>query len=113
MLTEMVLQTEIPPLYQDESGAVRVGNSRVLLELVIHAFENGTTPETIAQQYPTTTLAEIYGVIAFYLRHREEVAAYLRAREQKADEVRKRIEGQQGDLSDLRQRLLARREARG
>lgn len=113
MLTEMVLQTEIPPLYQDESGAVRVGDSRVLLELVIHAFENGETPESIAQQYPTTTLADIYGVIAYYLRHQDEVAAYLSTRDSKAKEVRKRIEDRQGDLSDLRQRLLARRDARG
>ncbi|GAB4578038.1 MAG: hypothetical protein Fur0022_07700 [Anaerolineales bacterium] len=113
MLIEMVLQTEVPPLHQDSTGAVRVGNSRVLLEMVIHAFENGSTPETIAQQYPTTTLADIYGVIAYYLRHRDEVAVYLSARESKAKEVRKRIEGQQGDLSDLRQRLLARKPARG
>jgi hypothetical protein len=81
-----------------------------LLELVIHAFEDGATPETIAQQYPTTTLADIYSVIAYYLRHRDEVDAYLTARERKAEEVRKRIERQQGDLTEVRQRLLARKK---
>ena len=64
---ELVLQTEAPPLHQDPSGALRIGNSRVLLELVIHAFEDGATPETIAQQYPTATLSDIYSVIAYYL----------------------------------------------
>ena len=49
MLMELSLQTEAPPLHQDASGAIRIGNSRVLLELVIHAFEDGATPETIAQ----------------------------------------------------------------
>ena len=38
---------EAPPLREDAAGAVRVGDSRVLLELVIHAFQDGATPETI------------------------------------------------------------------
>jgi uncharacterized protein (DUF433 family) len=80
----------------------------VLLELVIHAFQDGATPEAIAQRYPTAPLADIYAVIAYYLRHREDIEAYLTEREQRADEVRQRIESQQGDLADLRGRLLAR-----
>ncbi len=108
---EIVLQTEAPPLRRDSSGALRVGNSRVLLELVIRAFEDGATPETIAQQYPTTTLADIYGVIAYYLRHRNEVDAYLAEREQQAEEVRRRIERRQGDMTEVRSRLLARKRA--
>lgn len=108
---EMVLQTEAPPLHRDSSGALRVGNSRVLLELVIRAFEDGATPETIAQQYSTTTLVDIYGVIAYYLRHRAEVNTYLATREHQAEEVRGRIESRQGDLAELRKRLLARKTA--
>jgi uncharacterized protein (DUF433 family) len=108
---EVVLQTEAPPLRHDSSGALRVGNSRVLLELVIRAFEDGATPETIVQQYPTTTLNDIYSVIAYYLRHRNEVENYLAERERKADEVQQRIESRQGDLTEVRNRLLARRRA--
>ena len=107
----LVLLTEAPPLRRDSTGALRVGDSRVLLELVIRAFEDGATPETIAQQYASTTLADVYGVIAYYLRHRDEVATYLAEREQQADEVRSRIESRQGDLSELRSRLLARKSA--
>lgn len=107
---EMVLQTEAPPLRRDESGALRVGNSRVLLELVIRAFEDGATPETIVQQYPTTALADIYSVIAYYLRHRHEIEAYLAERERRAEEVHNRIDNQQGDLAEMRQRLLARKK---
>ena len=105
-----LLQREGPPLRRDSTGALRIGESRVLLELVIRAFEDGATPETIAQQYPTTTLADIYGVIAYYLRHRDEVDAYLAERAQQAEEVRQRIESQQGDLVEVRHRLLARKE---
>ena len=108
MAMEIILQTEAPPLRRDASGSLRVGHSRVLLELVIRAFQDGATPEAIAQRYPTATLADIYAVIAYYLRHREAIEAYLAEREQRAKEVRQRIESRQGDLADLRGRLLAR-----
>lgn len=108
---DLVLQKEAPPLQRDPSGALRVGGSRVLLEIVIHAFEDGATPETIAQQYPTAKLEDIYSVVAYYLRHREDVETYLSARERQAGEVRSRIEQQQGDLADVRARLLARKKA--
>jgi uncharacterized protein (DUF433 family) len=106
---EILIQIEAPPLRRDASGALRIGQSRVLLELVIRAFEDGATPEAIAQRYSTATLADIYAVIAYYLRHREDIEAYLAEREQRAQELRQRIESHQGDLADLRSRLLARR----
>jgi len=68
----LLLQKEEPLLRRDSTGALRIRDSRVLLELVIHAFEDGATPETIAQQYPTATLADIYSAIAYYRRHRDE-----------------------------------------
>lgn len=107
---DIIIQPESPPLSWDASGALRVGRSRVLVELVIHAFQDGATPETIAQRYPTATLADIYAVIAYYLRHREEIEAYVDAREQRAEEVRQNIERHQGDVSDMRQRLHARHQ---
>ena len=106
-------QAEAPPLREDAAGALRVGDSRVLLELVIRAFQDGATPETIVQRYSTLALSDVYAVIAYYLRHRSEVEGYLGRREQKADEIRQRIEDQQGDLSDIRARLLVKRQARG
>lgn len=78
---------------------------------MIRAFEDGTTPETIAQQYPTTTLADIYSVIAYYLRHRNEVDAYVAGRERRAEAVRGKIEHHQGDMAEMRSRLLARKKA--
>ena len=58
------IRTDTPPLRQDDSGAVRIGTTQVLLELVIRAFEDGATPESIVQRYPSTTLGDIYAVIA-------------------------------------------------
>jgi len=105
------VQTEAPPLREDATGAVRVGNSHVLLEMVVRAFQDGATPETIVQRYSTLALPDVYAVLAYYLRHPNEVGEYLARREQKAEEVRQRIESQQGDLSEIRARLLSRRQA--
>ncbi len=105
------IHAEAPPVREDVAGALRVGTSRVLLELVIQAFQDGATPETIVQRYSTLALGDVYAVIAYYLRHRSEIEEYLARREQKADEVRQRIESQPGDLSEIRSRLLAQREA--
>jgi uncharacterized protein (DUF433 family) len=107
----IAILTDTPPLRQDSSGALRVGKSRVLLELVIRAFQDGATPEAIVQRYPTTTLADIYAVVAYYLHHREDIEEYLTERESRAEDVRRRVKGQQGDLGELRRRLRARRGA--
>jgi uncharacterized protein (DUF433 family) len=103
----LTLTSEAPPLHQDASGAVRVGNCRVLLELVVRAFQDGATPDTIVQRYPTTRLEDVYAVIAYFLRHRAEVEQYLAERERVAEAVRQRVEARQGDLAEIRRRILA------
>ena len=108
---EMIVRPEAPPLRRDASGALRVGQSRVLVELVLRAFQDGATPEAIAQRYAATTLSDVYAVIAHYLRHRQEVDAYLGDRERLAEEVRHRIDERQGDMADVRQRLQARQQS--
>lgn len=103
------VQTEAPPLREDAAGALRIGDSRVLLELVIRAFQDGATPETIVQRYSALTLADVYAVIAYYLRHRSEVEGYLARRDQEAEKARGRIESRQGDLGEIRARLAGKR----
>src|SRR5438270_11614246 len=99
------IPSDPPPLRPDSTGALRVGQSRVLEGTVIHAFQDAATPEAIVQRYPTVTLADVYAVIAYYLRHREEVEQYVASREDRAKEVRRRIEANQADLGELRRRL--------
>jgi uncharacterized protein (DUF433 family) len=96
------VQVEATPLREDATGALRVGDSRVLLELVIRAFQDGATPETIVQRYSTLALPDVYAVIAYYLRHRNEVETYLARREQVAENVRQRLESNQENLSEIR-----------
>jgi uncharacterized protein (DUF433 family) len=75
------------PLRTDEHGAIRVGKSRVLLELVIHAYYMGETPEGIVDSYPTLTTSDVYAVIAYYLAHREEIDNYVRQRNEQAEQI--------------------------
>ena len=103
---------EVPPLRIDDTGAVRVGQTRVLFVLVVEAFQDGATPEEIVQMYDSLSLADAYGAIAYYLRHRAESEAYLAEYNRQAAEVRKRVEAAQRDLPDIRQRLLAERAKR-
>ncbi len=108
----IVLEREAPPFQQDATGSIRVGKTRVLLELVIRAFLDGASPETIVQQYSTLTLSDTYSTIAYYLRHQEAIEAYLIQREQLAEKVYQRIQDIQPDMNLLRSRLLARQRDR-
>jgi uncharacterized protein (DUF433 family) len=105
----LVLDHEAPPLHEDESGAVRVGNSRVLLETVVRAFQDGASPESIMNRYSTLSLSDVYNTIGYYLRHQDAVEAYLRQREQLAEAVQQRLSNIQPNLSSIRARLLSQR----
>jgi Protein of unknown function (DUF433) len=96
------------PLREDPPGVVRVGASRVLLELVLRAFKAGATPEAIVQSYDTLNLADVYAVATRYIVAPEPFEEYLRIREEAAAKVRQQIEAAQGPQGDLRATLLAR-----
>ena len=107
----MTLEPLTIPLRQDANGVIRVGHTRVLLELVIRAFRNGATPEAIVQAYDGLQLRDVYAVLAFYLAHEEEVEQYVRRSEEEASGLRREIEAAQPAALSLRERLLARAKA--
>lgn len=103
--------TPIPvPLRVDETGTVRVGQSRVTLELVVSRFDQGESPEEIVSGFPTLQLADVHAVVTYCLQHRREIEAYLQQQERRAAEVRTLIEAR-FDQRGLREKLLARRAA--
>jgi uncharacterized protein (DUF433 family) len=85
------LPTVIVPLRTDEHGAIRIGNTRVLLELVIHAYYMGE-PEGIVDSYPSLTTSDVYAVISYYLANREAIDAYVRQRDEKTDQILRDME---------------------
>jgi uncharacterized protein (DUF433 family) len=105
------LSVEPPPLRRCEDGAVRIGNSRVSLDLVVEQYENGMTPEDMVRAYDTLLLADVYAVIAYYLQHRDEVRAYLKRRQEEARDLEAKIESARSGVS--RKELLARRSPAG
>ncbi|MGH7214326.1 MAG: DUF433 domain-containing protein [Tepidisphaeraceae bacterium] len=105
------IETSRPPLRTDSSGVVRVGNTRVALDTVVEQFEQGATAEEIAHRFDALTLADIYATIGFYLQNRPEVEQYLLHRRNEASRARQEID-RRVDMQDVRQRLLARRQAK-
>jgi hypothetical protein len=79
--------------------------------LVVEQYENGMTPEDMVRAYDTLVLADVHAVIAYYLRHRDEVRAYLKRREEEAEILRAKIEAERPRVS--REGLIARRTAWG
>jgi uncharacterized protein (DUF433 family) len=100
------------PLWEDPPGVFRVGNSRVLLELVLSAFKRGETPESIVRSYRTLNLADVYALISRYLANPVRFDEYLRECEEKADSVRREIEAAQGP-GISKDDLMARGRAQG
>ncbi len=98
---------ELLPLSMTANGVIRVGKTRVTLDTVVAAFKQGATAEEIVQQYPSLLLADVYAVIAYYLRRQAEVEVYLQDRQQQAEEIRKLNESRYNPIG-IRERLLAR-----
>ncbi len=105
----LTIQTDPIPLRVDEHGVIRVGESQVLLDIVIREFNNGAEPEAIAHGYPTLELGDVYGAIAYYLRHQKDIDDYIHARRQEAEKLRQEIEAKQPSRVELRAKLLARK----
>src|SRR5215208_3186456 len=96
------------PLTAGEAGVLLVADTRVPLDSVIHAFNEGATPEEIAQNFPTLDLAAIYAVVSYYLQNRAEVEQYLEQRRVQQEELKKELQAR-FNPHGLRERLLARK----
>jgi len=103
------LVAEPLPLARDKNGVIRVGGTRVTLDSVVYAFQDGASAEEIAYRYPSLSLAEVYAVIAYYLAQQDSVDQYLAQQEALSAQMRKVVEARY-DTAGLRERLLARRD---
>ena len=108
----LAIAAEPLPLSTDEGGTIRIGGTRVTLDSVVHAFQQGSAAEDIVRQFPSLSLADVYAVIGYYLRHQGEVETYLEQQAREAEELRQRV-GVKTDMDHIRGRLLARRHRLG
>jgi len=87
--------TQTTPLIQEADGTVRITGSRVTLDTIIGAFQKGATAEQIQDSFPSLSLAQIYGTIAYYLDHEADVETYLYERRKEAESIKHEIESRQ------------------
>jgi uncharacterized protein (DUF433 family) len=109
----LTITSQPVPLSANEHGVFRITGTRVSLDSVIAAFDLGATPEQIVHKFPTLKLDDVYAVIAYYLRHQDEVRAYLAKQRQEAEVFRKEHDDIFPPQKDLRQRLMERRHQQG
>ena len=101
-------QTLTVPVETDRDGVMRVGGTRVRLDTIVYAFNEGATPEEIVSQYPVVSLENVYSVIAYYLKNRAKLDEYLEQRQEERARVREKIQSKR-EYQEFRERLLARR----
>ena len=106
----LTMETKPVPLTADAHGVLRVRSTRVPLDRVIYAFNEGASAEEIVMRYPTLELADVYAVIAHYLNHKAEVDRYLGKQRGQAARVRAEVE-RRFPPDGIRERLLARRSS--
>jgi uncharacterized protein (DUF433 family) len=69
-----------------------VRGTRVSLDSIVYRFLEGLSAESIrADCFPVLTLEQVYGAIAYYLRHGAEVDAYLQEADTEYESFRERL----------------------
>jgi uncharacterized protein (DUF433 family) len=58
-------------------GVYRIGESRVSLDSLVYLFREGMSAESMVESYPSLSLEQVHGALAFYLSHQREVDTYL------------------------------------
>jgi len=69
------------PYVEYHDDVSRVAGTRVALGSIVRRFWEGDAPESIVQSFPVLTLEQVYGAIAYYLRHQEGIDTYLKQAE--------------------------------
>jgi uncharacterized protein (DUF433 family) len=97
-------------LVRVSEGVIRVAGTRVSLESVVRAFQDGSTPEEICLDFPSLDLVRVYSVLAYYLTRRETIDAYLPAQQRSAETARQELQARHSPfLAEVRRRVAARR----
>ena len=99
-------------LIRDERGNLFVGSSRVSLENIISARARGETPEQIRDNFPSLTLAQVYGAILYYLEHQDALDAWFTKNQRRLDEADAANRAEHADFFDAMRRRFEDARAR-
>jgi uncharacterized protein (DUF433 family) len=109
----LILEAIPVPLQDDGHGGLRVGQTRVSLESVWHLHQQGASAAEIVRAFDRLQPADVHAVLAWALRHREDLETYLKRRDDEAAQIKHRLE--EAGLTPTRQesaRLKEKLEAR-
>lgn len=70
-----------------QDGSYRISGTRVSLDSIVYAYMRGASPESIQRSFPSLSLEQVHGSLAFYLSHKSEVDEYLAAGEAEFDKL--------------------------
>lgn len=91
-----------------------IAGTRIGLDVIVHDFRRGKTPEAILQAYPSIgSLGKVYGAITFILENPAAVEAYMREQDALWDKFREEhpLPDDMRDRFERAQNELARRSA--
>ena len=71
-----------------ESNSYRITGTRVSLDSIVYDYLSGLSPESIADNFDTLSLEQVYGAITYYLSRRQEVDRHLMQNRAKFDALR-------------------------
>lgn len=91
---------------QEREGEYYVTQTRVPVGVIVASWKRATPPEHIVEQFPSLSLADIYGVITYYLDHQLEMDEHFALLSE--DYERERLKQRADDpvfYGDLHQRI--------
>lgn len=77
---------------EERDGGLYIAGTRVSLDSIVQAFQEGLSAESILDEFETLTLAQVYGAIAYYLDNKPDVDAYRLRQQQRFDAIRQSAE---------------------
>jgi uncharacterized protein (DUF433 family) len=86
-----------------------IAGTRVALDSIVWRFWEGDAPESIVQSFPVLTLEQVYGAIAYYLRHQEGIDTYLKQAEAEEKVIVEQLRHQNQALHERLVRLKSER----
>ena len=89
--TKRIAIPDTVPLVQWENGTIRVRDSRVTLDTIVHRMEVGDSVQSIHQGFPTVSVKQIKEILAWYLDNKVEADEYLREQEAIGEKIRRSI----------------------
>jgi uncharacterized protein (DUF433 family) len=97
------------PYVEYHDNVYRVAGTRVALGSIVRRFWEGDAPESIVQSFPVLTLEQVYGAIAYYLRHQEYIDTYLKQAEAEEAAIVEQLRHQNRVLHERLVRLKSER----